>query len=183
MDTINAILEDLLYTFFIIEYLRSCTKISRLNLSPAIIFFFLFLRSPSINQWPIARVRYNTRRATFVTATYEPRNGQKNPVREASSSVLTRANEWSLSQCERKKKSPREKKIATFFSLAGPNRARLRHAAVACQTVDEIVSPLISSEGILVLERLSSLLSSLFPSSATRGRRDPLFSLGHREKL
>lgn len=82
---------------------------------------------------------------------------KKSPAREASSSVLTRGNEWSLSRWP--EKNPREKKIATLFPPDGPNRARLRHAAVTCEAAD--VFPLISSEGILVPERLSSLSHSL----------------------
>lgn len=46
------------------------------------------------------RVQYNMRRATFVTAIYVEMVGRKKktPVHEASSSVLARANEWSLSR-------------------------------------------------------------------------------------
>jgi len=78
------------------------------------------------------------------------------------------------------KKTWGEKKIATLFPPVGANRARLRHAGRSLRARG--CSLFISSTGILVPERLSSL-SGDDSGATTEGRDSSSLFLGHREKL
>lgn len=130
----KTVLEEPKILFFIIEYLRYSTEISRLmNLSPAHVIFFV-LGSSSINQWSIARVRYNTRRATFVTCNLR-RNGQKIQfAKRPQASSREPMNGRSLIATG--KKEVEGKKIVTLFL---PRRVKSRSFATRRRGMPECV--------------------------------------------
>lgn len=140
-------------------------------------FFFFFWEALQLTNGPL-RVRYNTRRATFVTCNLR-RNGQKIQfAKHPQASSREPMNGRSLS-VDREKKRSREKKNRDALFL--PRRAKSRSFATRRRGMPECVSPLILSEGNTRSRTIIVSLSlslSFFPggdaSEWRRGRFPPL---------